>query len=141
MDPVTISALGTIISLIVQYGPWAVAVIVIFYLGRIWKSGEFLPKGIHDQIIEATKQRYVDLLDRFNNQQEAIKLWREHAERAAKAAEQSQARQTEVMARISEMHTDLRELRDDIRDFRDGIRPPTGDNRSRPPQRPWREGA
>lgn len=95
-------------------------VVVVGLLLRTWRSGEFVSKAVHDQIMAATTQRYLDLLDRFNSQQEAIKLWRENAERATKAAEQTQARQTELLSRLTDVLGQVKELREDIRERASG---------------------
>lgn len=107
---------AAVLDLLVRYGPWALAVLPLAIVFRFWRSGEFISKAVHDQIVEATRQRYLDLLDRFTSQQEAIRLWREHAERAAHAAEQAQARQAEVLTGLDDLARDLRELRNDVRE-------------------------
>lgn len=82
---------------------------------RAWRSGEFLPKSTHDAFLKAAEQRYLDLLDRFNQQQRAIELWRENAERAAKATEVAQSQHTDILARLADVLREAEGLRDDIR--------------------------
>lgn len=126
MDPATVTAIGAILGWIREYGPWGLAVAVIAGVLGVWRSGEFLPKSIHDTIVTATTQRYLDLLDRFNAGQEALKLWREAAERAAKAAEVAQSQHADILTRLEALRREMEELRDDLRE-RDGFgsgRPP-----------------
>ena len=89
-------------------------VVVLGLVLRAWRSGEFISKPVHDTIVDAVKQRYTDLLDRFENQQEAIKLWRENSERASKATEVSQVQHADLLARLAAMHSELKEFRDDF---------------------------
>ncbi len=112
MDPTGAAAL---IALLTNGGPWAVVVVVLGLVLRVWRSGEFISKAVHDTIVAATTQRYLDLLDRFNNQQEAIKLWREQADRAAKNAEQGQAQHADLRRDVEQLRRELEELRDDLR--------------------------
>ena len=111
MDPGGAAAL---VALLTNGGPWAVVVVVLTLVLRVWRSGEFVSKAVHDQIVAATTQRYLDLLDRFNNQQEAIKLWRENSERAGKTAEGSQAQHAELLSRLEALRRELEEFRDDF---------------------------
>lgn len=141
IDPASLTLIGTVLALFAEYGPWALAVIPLAFVFRFWRSGEFISKAVHDQITEATRQRYLDLLDRFNNQQEAIRLWREHAERAARAAEQAQTRQAEILAGLGEIAREIRELRDDLRDRGWDNGPRLPDRGRRPPGAGAREGA
>lgn len=113
MDPASAAALVALLS---QGGPWAVVVVVLGVVLRAWRGGEFISKPTHDQIVTATTQRYLDLLDRFNNQQAAIDKWREQAERAATAAEQSQTQHGQVLAAVAALGREVGELRDDLRD-------------------------
>ena len=137
MDPGGAAAL---VALLTNGGPWAVVVVVLTLVLRVWRSGEFVSKAVHDQIVAATTQRYLDLLDRFNNQQEAIKLWRENSERGGKAAELSQAQHAELLARLAALERGLEEFRDDFhgarvwRELGPGDAP--NDRPRQPPRRP-----
>lgn len=111
MDPGGAAAL---VALLTNGGPWAVVVVVLTLVLRVWRSGEFISKSVHDTIVAATTQRYTDLLDRFNNQQEAIKLWRENSERATKAAEAAAAQHAELLSRLAALAAELGEFRDDF---------------------------
>lgn len=106
-------------------------VVVLTLVLRVWRSGEFVSKAVHDQIVQATTQRYLDLLDRFNNQQEAIRLWRENAERAAKAVELSQTQHADLIARLAALAKELEEFRDDFHGARvwRELAPPRGAGR------------
>jgi hypothetical protein len=138
VDPTGAAAL---IALLTNGGPWAVVVVVLTLVLRVWRSGEFVSKAVHDQIVAATTQRYLDLLDRFNQQQDAIKLWREQAERAARTAEATQTQHAELLSRLAALARELEEFRDDFhgaRVWREmGPPPPDAPNdRPRPPLRP-----
>jgi hypothetical protein len=111
VDPTGAAAL---VALLTNGGPWAVVVVVLTLVLRVWRSGEFVSKAVHDQIVAATTQRYLDLLDRFNNQQDAIKLWRENSERAARTAELSQTQHADILARLDAHGRELEEFRDDF---------------------------
>jgi len=111
VDPTGAAAL---IALLTNGGPWAVVVVVLSLVLKVWRSGEFVSKAVHDQIVAATTQRYLDLLDRFNNQQEAIKLWRENSDRAGRAAELSQTAHADILVRLEALRRELEEFRDDF---------------------------
>jgi len=128
VDPASAAAL---VALLAQGGPWAVVVVVLGIVLRAWRSGEFIPKPTHDQIVAATTQRYLDLLDRFNNQQTALEKWREQADAAAKTAEAAQGHHTELLRRAEDIRKQLEDLKDDLREYFGAVRPP---NR-RPPGR------
>lgn len=123
MDPASAAALVALLS---QGGPWAVVVVVLGVVLRAWRGGEFISKPTHDTIVAAATQRYLDLLDRFNNQQAAIASWREQAERAAKNAEQAQTQHTDLLRAVEQTRRQVEELRDDLRDhgLPDGHRTP-----------------
>ena len=111
MDPGGAAAL---VALLTNGGPWAVVVVVLSLVLKVWRSGEFVSKAVHDQIVAATTQRYTDLLARFDNQQEAIKLWRENSERAGKAAAAAQMAHADILARLEALRRELEEFRDDF---------------------------
>lgn len=111
MDP---ASAGALVSLLTSGGPWAVVVVVLGIVLRAWRSGEFISKPTHDTIVVATTQRYLDLLDRFNNQQSAIEKWREQAERVSKIAEAGQAQHAELLTRMEIVRQNLEELRNDF---------------------------
>jgi hypothetical protein len=115
VEPATIGAITAILGLLYQYGPWGVSVVVLWVVLGVWRTGEFLPKSTHDTIVAATTQRYIDLLDRFNGQQEAIKLWREQAERAIKTTEIAQTQHAELFTRLADLQRDVQEVHEDIR--------------------------
>lgn len=89
-------------------------VVVLGVVLRAWRSGEFISKPTHDTIVTATTQRYLDLLDRFNNQQAAIEKWREQAERAARIAEQAQTQHAQLLAAAVAVERAVEALRDDF---------------------------
>jgi hypothetical protein len=125
---------AALVALLTNGGPWAVVVVVLTLVLRVWRSGEFISKSVHDTIVAATTQRYTDLLDRFNNQQEAIKLWRENSSRATAAAEAAAAQHAEVLARLAALAAEVEEFRDDFRAARAWreLGPPPGDGRPDP---------
>lgn len=89
-------------------------VVVLGVVLRAWRSGEFVSKAVHDQILAATTQRYTDLLERFNNQQAAIEKWREQAERAAKTAEAAQTQHAQLLSAVVAVERAVEEFRDDF---------------------------
>lgn len=115
MDPTGAAAL---VALLTNGGPWAVVVVVLTLVLRAWRSAEFLPKSTHDAFLKAAEQRYLDLLDRFNHQQKAIELWRENAERATRAAEESQEQHAHLLARFDDLRRDLEDFKDDFHSAR-----------------------
>jgi hypothetical protein len=130
---------AALVALLTNGGPWAVVVVVLSLVLKVWRSGEFVSKAVHDQIVAATTQRYTDLLARFDNQQEAIKLWRENSERAGKAAEASQTAHADILARLAALERELEEFRDDFhgaRVWRELGPGETPSDRPRPPRRP-----
>jgi hypothetical protein len=107
VDPATGTALVTLIGLLYQYGPWGVAVVVIYGVIRVWRSGEFLPKSTHDQIVATTKVRYEDMLERYKASQDGLLAWRQTAERATSAAEESQKRHQELLSGFTALRSEL----------------------------------
>ena len=134
MDPQSAAAL---VGLLTNGGPWAVVVVVLGLVLRAWRSGDFISKAVHDAIAAVLRERYNDLLDRLKNAQEAIIEWRTAAERAAKAAEQAQERQKEVLQHLSTVRGDLQSVATQIRELRDDLRDggAVPDRRERPPVR------
>jgi hypothetical protein len=108
VDPASAAAL---IGLLSQGGQWAVVVVVLGLVLRVWRSGEFISKAVHDTIVASVKQRYDDLLDRLKNAQEAIIEWRKTAETAVVTAEQAQQRQKEVLSNFAELRMQADALR------------------------------
>lgn len=130
MDPATATAMVALLS---QGGPWAVVVVVLGAVIRVWRSGEFLSKPIHDTIVAATTQRYLDMLERYKASQDGLLAWRENAERATKAAEEAQSQHAVLLSRVERLQHDLDELRSDLRDMGVLVKPERGPPVRRPP--------
>jgi hypothetical protein len=133
--------LAAVFTLVREFGPLGAVGVGAFFVLRAWRSGEFLPKALHDVIVEGVRQRYADMADRYAAAAAGQAAWREHAERAARAAEVSQTEHVAIFARMDALQRELGELRDDLRERgapRDGE--PRGDRPA--PRRPGsREGA
>lgn len=125
VEPATATTLVALLAVIREYGPLGLGFVAAFFFLRSWRAGEFLPKATHDAIVEATRQRYLDMLERYKASQDGLLAWRESAERAARGAEATQADHQAILTRLAEMLRELEELRDDLRDRERDPPPPT----------------